>query len=91
MPTYTPATEQMRDTLREGRFHTEPGINHILAMDLLVQEALVEVAVSLWNGVRSPRDIAHDALNELRLRALVRSYDGKLPRQVEAPALKVAA
>lgn len=74
MPTYTPATEEMRDVLREGRFHTSPGVNHVLAMDLLAQEASLDVWVSGWDGVRSARDIARDALDEMRRRALVRSY-----------------
>lgn len=67
-------TEQMADVLREGRFRTEPGVQHILAMDLIAQEAAMAVWVAGWNGVRSARDIAHDAIAENRRRALVRSY-----------------
>jgi hypothetical protein len=62
MPYAHAPTEQMRDVLREGRFRTEPGVQHVLAMDLLAQEASMEVWVSGWNGVRSARDIALDAL-----------------------------
>ena len=73
-------TEEMADVLREGRFRTEPGANHVLAMDLMAQEASMAVWIANDPGVRSPRDIAHDALAEMRRRALVRSYEGRLPR-----------
>lgn len=92
MPTYTPATEQMRDVLREGSYRTEPFVQHVLAMDLMAQEASAAVWIAGWNGVRSPRDIARDANDALRHRALVRSYEGRLPRVVaERAALKAAA
>jgi hypothetical protein len=92
MPTYTPATEAMRDVLREGRFRTEPSVSHALAMDLMAQEAALDVWIAGWDGIRSPRDVAHDALAEMRRRALVRSYEGRLPRIVaERAALKAAA
>lgn len=73
-----PATEQMRDVLREGRFRTEPAVQHVLAMDLMAQEVAMEVWVSGWDGVRSPRDVARDAIAGNRRQALVRSY-GFLP------------
>lgn len=72
------ATEDMLDVLREGRFRTEPGIQHVLAMDLLAQEAAMDVWIAGWDGRLSPRDIAHDAIAALRHRALVRSYDGNM-------------
>lgn len=91
MPTYTPATEQMRDVLREGRFRTEPFVQHVLAMHLMAQEASAAVWIAGWNGVRSPRDIARDVNDSLRHRALVRSYEGRLRVVAERAALKVAA
>lgn len=86
-----PATEDMLDVLREGRFRTEPGIQHVLAMDLMAQEASMTVWIEGWDGRLSPRDIAHDAIAELRRRALVRSYEGKLPVRPAAVAMRKAA
>jgi hypothetical protein len=85
-------TEHMADTLREGRFRTEPGVSHALAMDLMAQEAAMDVWIAGDPGIRSPRDVARDALAEMRRRALVRSYEGRLPRVVaERAALDRAA
>jgi hypothetical protein len=82
-------TEHMADTLREGRFRTEPGVQHILAMDLMAQEASMDVWISGWDGVLSPRDIASDAIARNRHQALVRSYGERVG--VGVPALARAA
>jgi hypothetical protein len=89
MPYLHTQTEHMADVLRASRVFTDPGRHHVLAMDLMAQEAAMTVWVEGWNGIRSPRDIAHDALAEMRRRALVRSYEGRLPRV--APVLAKAA